>query len=120
VLTDPQAVTISGTASSLPRLEERSETNVYSDRTNNVDLYVTQKVDKKTGIQRSTTSLVKSTIVTDPVTGLNAKVPYSISVSSMAPIGITAAQTEALYDALTTALEASTKALLKKILGGER
>jgi hypothetical protein len=76
-------------------------------------------VDKK-GIARSTTSLTKSSIITDPLTGLKSKVPYSVSVSSMIPVGITVAEAEALYDALTTALEASTKALLKKILGGER
>jgi hypothetical protein len=119
VLADPQAVTISGTASTLPRLEERPETNVYSDRTNNVDLFVTQKTDKK-GVNRATISLVKYEIVTDPITGLKARVPYSVSVGSSIPVGITAIQAEALYDALTTALGASTKALLKKILGGER
>ena len=119
MLADPQAVTISSVAVSLPRLEERSETNVYTNRTENVDLYVTQKVDKK-GISRSSTSLTKSTIITDPVTGLKTKSPYSITVSSMIPVGVTVAEAEALYDALTTALEATTKALLKKILGGER
>jgi hypothetical protein len=119
MLADPQSVTISSTAVSLPRLEERPETNLYQNRVENVDLYVTQKVDKK-GIARSTTSLVKNTIITDPVTGLKSKVPYSISVGSMIPVGITVAEAEALYDALTTALEASTKALLQKILGGER
>lgn len=121
MLTDPQSVTISGTATSLPRLEERSETNVYTNRDAGVDLYVTQKVDKKTGIMRSTTSLTKTVVITDPVTGLKSRSPYAISVSSLTPpTGVVVADVEALYDALTTALEASTKALLKKILGGER
>jgi hypothetical protein len=119
VLTDPQSVTISGTASTLPRLEERSETNVYSDRTNNVDLFVTQKVDKK-NIARATASLVKYTIITDPVTGLKSRVPTSVSVGSAIPLGVTTAEAEALYDALIASLGASTKALLKKILNGER
>ncbi len=119
MLTDPQAVTISSVAVSLPRLEERPETNVYTNRTENVDLFVTQKVDKK-GVARSTTSLVKYEIVTDVLTGIKSRSPYSISVSSAIPVGITVAQAEALYDALTNALEATTKALLKKILGGER
>ena len=119
MLADPQAVTISGTASTLPRLEERPETNVYVDRTNNVELFVTQKVDKKL-TARSTTSLVKSVIVTDPLTGLKSRVPYSISVGSSIPLGVTAAEAEALYDALIASLGASTKALLKKILNGER
>lgn len=119
MLADPQAVTISGTAITLPKLEERPETNVYSSRNDGVDLFVTQKVDKK-GIARSTTSLTKSSIITDPLTGLKSKVPYSISISSMAPVGVTVAEVEALYDAATTALEATSKSLLKKILGGER
>lgn len=119
MLTDPQAVTISGTAITLPRLEERAETHVYSDRTNKVDLFVTQKVDKK-GTLRSSASLVKSVIITDPVTGIKSLLPYSINVNQVQPLGVTAADVEALYDALTTALEASTKALLKKILNGEK
>jgi hypothetical protein len=119
VLPDPQAVTISGTAISLPRLEERSETNVYSNRTENVDFFVTQKVDKK-GVNRTTASLVKNVIVTDPITGLKSKVPYSVTSGSAAPIGITTAELIALYDSLNAALTASTKALLTKIYNGER
>lgn len=119
MLADPQTVTISATAITLPRLEERVETNVYSDRTNQVDLFVTQKVDKK-NINRSTISLVKNVIVTDAVTGIKSRVPYSISVGSAAPLGVTPAEVEALYDALIAALGASTKALLKKVLNGER
>ena len=119
MLADPQTVTISGTATTLPRLEERAETHVYSDRTSAVDLYVTQKVDKKF-TSRGSVSLVKSVIVTDPITGLKSKVPYSVNVSYTTPLGVANADVEALYDALTTALGASTKALLKKILNGER
>ena len=119
MLTDPQSVTISGTASSLPRIEERAETHVYANRDNAVELYVTQKVDKK-GTQRSSASLVKSVIVTDPVTGLKSKVPYSLTVNGTIPLGITVADVEALYVALNAALTASTNALLKKILGGEK
>lgn len=119
MLTDPQAVTISGSAITLPRIEERAETHVYSDRTNKVDLYVTQKVDKK-GTLRSSASLVKSVIVTDAVTGVKSLIPYSINVNQVQPIGITSADVEALYDALTNALEASTKVLLKKFLNGEK
>jgi len=119
VLTDPQSVTISGAARTLPRLEERSETNVYSDRANGVDLFVTQKVDKK-GTARCSVSLVQTDIVTDPLSGEKSRVPTSVTMSSAIPIGKTAIDAEALYDSLTTALEANTKALLKRILAGER
>jgi len=119
VLADPQSVTVFGTASTLPRLEERSDTNVYSDRTNGVDFYVTQKVDKK-NTMRASVSLVKSVIVTDSITGLKSKVPYSVNINTVQPLGVLQSDVEALYDAITTALGASTKALLKKILNGER
>ena len=119
MLTDPQSVSISGTAISLPRIEERADTHVYSNRDAGVDLYVTQKVDKKATL-RSSVSLVKSVIVTDPVTGLKSKVPYSVTISDTLPLGVTSADVEALYDSLTTALGANTKALLKKFFGGEK
>jgi len=119
VLADPQAVTISGTAVSLPRLEERPETNVYSNRAENVDLYVTQKVDKS-NVSRATVSLVKSVIVTDAVTGIKSRVPYSVTRSYTQPLGVTVAEIEALDDALIAALSASTFALRKKVINGER
>jgi len=119
VLTDPQSVTISGTATSLPRLEERADTHVYSNRTAKVDLFVTQKVDKN-NVARSSSSLVQTVNVTDPITGLISKQRPSASVNFAIPEGATEAQVEALYDALTGALGANSKALLKKILGGEK
>ena len=119
MLTDPQSVTISGTASSLPRLEMRPETNVYSSTADFVDEFVTQKVDK-TGRRRSTISLQKSIIVTDPVSGIKTRVPYSVTMGASVPLGVTAADAEALFNALNTQLTASTNTLLKKILAGER
>lgn len=119
MLTDPQSVTISATAVSLPRIEERAATHVYSNRDAGVELFVTQKVDNKNTL-RSSASLVKSVIITDPVTGIKSKVPYSVTISDTLPLGVTVADVEALYDALTAALGASTKALLRKIFGGEK
>ena len=120
MLADPQSATISGSTISLPRLEERPETNVYSSRADNVDLYVTQKVDKKTGTNRATISLVKSVIVTDAITGIKSRIPYSVTRSYVTPIGITSAEVEALDLALQTAIAASTYALQKKLIAGER
>lgn len=119
MLTDPQSATISAVAVSLPRLEERPETNVYSNRTENVDLYVTQKVDSK-NTARATISLVKSVIVTDAITGIKSRVPYSATVGLSQPLGVTNAEVEAVYDALIAALAASTKSLFKKLQAGER
>jgi hypothetical protein len=119
MLADPQAVTISGTASSLPRLDERPETHVYSDLTNSVDLFVTQRVAKD-GRRRANYTLQKSVIVTDPITGLKSKLPYSVTFGFSYPVGITSADVEALYTGGSNALEASTNALLKKVIGGEK
>ncbi len=119
MLTDPQTVTISGAARTLPRLEERSETNVYSDRANGVDLFVTQKVDKN-NVLRSSVSLVRTSVVTDPITDVKSVRPVSGSIAFAIPVGYTIADAEALYVALTASLSASSNALLKRILAGER
>jgi len=119
VLTDPQSVTVGGTTTPLPRIEERAETHVYSDRATGTTLYVTQKVAKD-GTLRTSASLVKPELVTDPVTGLKSKLSPSVTVSANQPYGVAAGSAEALYDGLTTALQATTKALLKKILNGEK
>jgi hypothetical protein len=119
VLTDPQSVTLSGTAISLPRLDERADTHVYTNRASKVDLFVTQRVDKNS-VARSSVSLVTTVNVTDPVTGLVSKQRPSVNVSFAIPDGVLSADLEASYAALTNALEAGTNALLKKILGGEK
>lgn len=120
MLTDPQSVTIGGVTTPLPRTEERAETHVYSDRATGITLYVTQKVNKSTGDLRTSASLVKPELSTDPVTGLKSQLKPSITVSANQPFGVAATSAEALYDGLTTLLEATTKALLKKILNGEK
>lgn len=119
MLADPQSVTISGTAISLPRIDERANTHVYFNRDQNVTLYVTQTVDKK-GVQRSSISLTDAEIVTDPITGIKSQPPFSVNINFALPLGTTVSAVEALYVGLTAALGASTNALLKKILGGEK
>jgi len=119
MLTDPQSVTISGTASSLPKLEQRADTSVYSNVADGVDLYVTQK-GAKDGRRRATSSLQKSVIVTDPITGLKSRIPYSVSVGVSYPIGVATADVVALYTAESSALSATSNALLTKIVNGER
>lgn len=119
MLSDPQSVTISGTASSLPRIDMRPETFVYSDVANGVDLFVTQKVAKD-GRRRATASLQKSIIYTDPVTGLKSRIPYSVTQGVSYPVGVVVSDVVALQVALQAALSASTNALLTKIVGGEK
>jgi hypothetical protein len=119
VLADPQSVTISGTATSLPRIEERAETHVYSNRDAKVDLFVTQRLGKD-GINRASITLVQTVTVVDALTGLSRYERPAVTVTLATPTGVALAPVEALYDALTTHLEASTKANLKKIQAGEK
>ncbi len=119
MLPDPQSVTIAGATSSLPRIEERPETFVYSNIADGVDLYVTQKVARD-GRRRSTASLQKSIIYTDPVTGLKSRIPYAVTVGTSVPIGITDTQVVDLATSLFSALQATTNTLLKKLVGGEK
>lgn len=119
MLTDPQSVTIAGTATPLPRLEERANTHVYSNRALGVDLYVSQTTDK-VGTLRSSISLVKTYVITDAITGLQSRIRPSVNVSLQQPEGSPATAVEDLYAALTNALEAATNALLKKVAGGEK
>lgn len=119
MLADPQSVTISGTATSLPRIDERPETHVYSNLADGVDLYVTQRVAKD-GRRRANFTLQKTVVYTDPLTGLKSQVPYSVTTSVSVPVGIGSSDVEALYVAQAAALSASTNALLKKVIGGEK
>lgn len=119
MLADPQNVTVNAVAIPLPRIEERADTHVYSDRATGTTLYVTQKVNKD-GTLRTSISLTKAEIVTDPVTGLKSRLLPSVTVSANQPVGVAADSAEKLYDGLTNALEASTKALLKKTFNGEK
>lgn len=119
MLADPQSVTISGTATSLPRVDERPETFVYSNVTAGVDLFVTQKVAKD-GRRRATLSLQKTVVLTDPLTGLKTRAPYSISVGVSYPQGVVDTDVAALYTGLAAALSASSNALLLKAIGGEK
>ncbi len=119
MLLDPQTVTISGTARTLPRIEERGDTFVYADIANGVELYVTQKVAKD-GRRRSTVSLQETTVVTDALTGLKSRIPDSVSVVFSKTQDITPGQVVALFTALNTALSASSNALALKLVGGEK
>jgi hypothetical protein len=119
MLADPQAVTVSGTARTLPRIEERGDTFVYADVANGLELYVTQKVAKD-GRRRSTISLQETVVVTDPLTAIKSRVPHSVSVVFSKTQDITGAQNVALLTALNTALSAATNALALKLEGGEK
>lgn len=120
MLTDPQSVTISGTAISLPKVDARSETNVYASLSDGVTLFGTQRVTGKDNRRRATVSLQKEKIAADPLTAVNQRVAASVTVSFSFPSGFTSAEMEAQAAGLIAWLTASTNANLKKVLAGER
>lgn len=120
MLADPQSVTISGTAVSLPKIDTRPETNVYSSLPDGVTLFGTQRVTGKDSRRRATISLQKEKIAADALTAVNQRVAASVTVSFSYPSGFTSTEIEAHAVALINWLTASTNANLKKVLAGER
>lgn len=120
MLADPQSVTISGTAISLPKTDARPETNVYQSYSDGVTLFGTQRVTGKDARRRATISLQKEKIAADPLTAVNQRLASSVTFSVSYPSGFTTAEMEANAAALIAWLTASTNANLKKILAGER
>lgn len=120
MLADPQSVTISGTAISLPKVDVRQETNVYASLADGVTLFGTQRVTGKDNRRRATTSLQKEKIAADPLTAVNQRVAASVTFSASFPSGYTSAEVEAMAAALITWLTAGSNANLKKVLAGER
>jgi len=115
---DPQSVTIGGSATSLPRIGSGNGSGVFSTQDGSVQLLISNSYGKR---NRRTARLTTKTLSADPLTPSN-NVPVSGSFYVVAdfPVqGIPVADQEALAAALATWLTASTNANLKKLLGGE-
>lgn len=116
--TDPQSVTISGTAISLPRVSQGVNGSVYKDNSGLVTLSASSSYGKRT---RRTIRLQHSKIAADPFVS-TTMVPYSMSVYSVVDVpilGYTVAEQKAVWDGFDALLAASTGALKTKLLGGE-
>lgn len=118
-LSDPQSVTIGGTATSLPRTEQNGGSAVYSKDDGTVVLKINHSKGK-TRTRRSV-RLDLTKVVADPyASGISRPVGMSAFVNVDVPnLGLTLAEQKDLVTALVTALTASSGALLTKILGGE-
>lgn len=118
-LSDPQSVTIGGTATSLPNVERNGGSAVYQKDDGTVVLKV-QHTKGKTRTRRSV-RLDLTKVVADPyASGISRPVSMSAFVNVDVPnLGLTLAEQKDLATALMTALTASSGALLTKILGGE-
>jgi len=114
-LADPQSVTVSGTATSLPRTGLALNEGSFTDGSGQLSLTVLHGSSRRT---RHTVKLQKSAIVADPlVPSTNQNVSYSAHiVVDMPKNGVSTADAIALANALVAWC---TSANLTKVIGGE-
>jgi hypothetical protein len=115
---DPQSVTISGTAISLPRTSSGKNESGYTSGDGLVALTASSSYGKRT---RRVIRIDHSKITADPfISTTNVKVSMSTYlVFDVPPAGYTNAEAKAVYDGFVAALNASSGALITKLLGGE-
>lgn len=114
-LADPQAVTISGTAQSMPRVGQSLQEGRFASSDGNTILDVKHSNGKR---NRHVVKLTSMAIVADPlVPSQNLPVSYSVHLVVDAPRqGVTALQQQKLAEALAGWASAAN---LAKLVGGE-
>lgn len=114
-LADPQSVTISGNATSLPRTGLALDEGEFTDSTGQVRLSVKHSTARR---NRDIIKLQKSAIVSDPlVPSVNQNVSFSAHIVLDRPLnGVSIADAVALATALVAW---ATTANLTKVAGGE-
>jgi len=114
---DPQSLTLSGTAVSLPRISSGVNTGGFS----NPDSTVQVKIAHQTGKRfRRTVRLEHSKIASDPLTSANTKYSMTAYVVIDTPtVGYTVAEAQAVVAGLTKWLTDTSGANVAKVLGGE-
>lgn len=114
---DPQSVTLSGSAVSLPRISSGLNSGAFSSADGTAVMKVSHSYGKR---NRRTVRLEHSKIAADPLTAANTK--YSMTayvVLDVPTVGYTVAEAQAIAKGLTDWLSASTGANIAKLLGGE-
>jgi len=116
--TDPQTVTISGVTTSLPRVSVGDNASKYQSGDGLIELLASSSYGKR---RRRLLRLNHQKITADPfIPAQNQAVSASVyTVIDHPIIGYTAAELLALYTGFNTQVNASTMALVTKILGGE-
>ncbi len=116
--TDPQSVTVSGTPVSLPRILTGTSVGSFKSTDGNTELTIDPRGTAKR--RRNVARLYTKVNVTDPITGLVSLQGYMISITVDRPlVGVTDAQVEASYVALSSWSTATTNANFKKLAAGE-
>lgn len=115
---DPQSVTISGTANTLPRVGTGPSSSVYRKDDGTVELTVSHLVGKRFRRQAKVTT---TKIASDPlVPTQNMRLSASAYVVlDVPPAGFTVAEQTALIASLAAWLTASSGANALKLVGGE-
>jgi len=117
-LSDPQSVTISGTAVSLPRVSSGNDQSTYRSGDGAVKETFSTTYGRRT---RHLFRLDHSKIAPDPFVATN-NVPLNMAcyvVVDVPVTGYTIAEQKAVVDGFVAQLNASTGALITKVLGGE-
>lgn len=115
---DPQSVTIAGTANPLPRTGSSDNTGSFTKDDGNVKLTVSHAYNKRT---RRVIKLEHRKVAPDPLFPAQ-NTPYSASiyiVVDVPPVGYTPAEIKGIWDGFLANLSASTAANTVKFLGGE-
>lgn len=115
---DPQSVTISGAANSLPRVSSGENSGSFQKNDGTVKLSVSHQYGKRT---RRTIRLEHSKIAPDPLIS-STNIKYSMTcyvVVDVPATGYTVAEATAVVEGLMTYLTASSNAATTKLLGGE-
>lgn len=118
MLSDPQSITISGTAHTLARTGQGLNLGTFSKD----DGTVTERVSHQNGSRnRHLIRVDFSKISTDPlVPAQNQKVSMAAYVVFDIPVtGFTVAEAKAVWDGFAAQLAASSGAMVTKVLGGE-
>jgi hypothetical protein len=117
-LSDPQSITISGTAISLPRVSSGDGESEYLSADGLVRLSLASSYGNRT---RRVIRVDHSKITADPfIPSQNTKVSMSnYMVFDVPPAGYTNADVTAVYAGFKTLFTASSDAAITKLLGGE-
>lgn len=115
---DPQSVTISGTAFSLPRTSSAPNASTYTSADGAIVYTVSDSYGKR---NRRTARITHSKYAADPLFPAQ-NVPYSMTfyvVADVPRVGYTIAEQKAVIDGFLANLQATSGANITKLLGGE-
>jgi hypothetical protein len=120
MFSDPQSITISAVAVSLPRTSQEGDESLYTSDDGLVQLAISHEGGKN-GRKRHVIRINHNKLTADPfIPTTNVQVGMSsYVVFDVPPAGYTVAQTKAVWDGFSTMLGASTGAAITKLLAGE-